>query len=104
MLSNDHAGKEDGDMHVMKTTTLERWRILRILGYDVDNSNHVVKDNHLVLDYYGDPVDVRRCAIFPGRNPGDVVVINDDLLNIAAYQTFMEEAGEQNVKLYKGAE
>ncbi|MDG6918528.1 MAG: hypothetical protein JRN62_03725 [Nitrososphaerota archaeon] len=78
-------------MEIMKTTTLERWRILRVLGYDVDRDNHVTKEGKLVLDYYGSPVDVRHCAIFPGKEYGTAVVINDDLLNLTAYQVYVEE-------------
>jgi hypothetical protein len=86
-------------MEIVKTNALERWRILRVLGYDVDRDNHVVKEGQRVVDYFGNPVDVRHCAILPGRKHGDTVVINDDILNLTIYMTDIDDEDLNNKPL-----
>jgi len=86
------------DMEIYVPNLQEKWRVLRIMGYDVDATELVVKDGKVVIDKYTDePVRFRDCDILPGRD-GEPIIINDGIFGLVCYFTDIEIEDEEQGK------
>lgn len=66
--------------------------LLKALGLGVDAEGYVLKGDKRVIDKYIEkPVAMANMDILPGSKPGEVMVIDDNLLSLASY---FEEFGE----------
>jgi hypothetical protein len=68
-----------------------RIALLEELGFETDGE-FIFKDDKLVKDRYTDkPVRVEEMAILPGKEQGEVIIIEDCVFSLIHYFTEFEE-------------